>query len=152
RPTRGTSARAARAEATWPVPPVTRIGASDMEQWRTVAQPSQDLVLVRQNNVLRRNRPGDSDVGVVPDHAAFGSLIVGRGHLIDDLGFRCERAIRMQKADRHPDLSPVLGADLGADPLTEAWRPLTDIDRDVEDRPLDAAHEFALRIGTDLAV
>src|SRR3954467_5245705 len=77
RPTRSTSARAARADATCPVPPVTRIGRSDMEQRRAIAQPWQDLVLVRENDFVRCDRPRDANIRIVPDDTAFGWLIVG---------------------------------------------------------------------------
>src|SRR4051812_28744450 len=98
RPTRTTSAAFASAEATWPAPPVTRIGpreasrgapweapweaTSDMEPGLAVAQARQHLVLVGQDHVRRRHRPVDADIGIVPDHATLRRLIVGTGDLV----------------------------------------------------------------------
>src|SRR5690349_11533015 len=76
RPTRTTPAALASAEATWPAPPVTRIGRSGMEPPLTIAQARQQLVLIGQDKLGFRHRPFDPDIRVVPDHATLRRLIV----------------------------------------------------------------------------
>ena len=102
-------------------------------------------VLVGQHRGGRRDRPGDAEIGIVPQHAAIVRRRVGARHLVEHLGVGLERAEAVREADRHEELRPVLGRNLGGDVAAEGRRAAPQIDRDVEDAP--ARHPDQLGLG-----
>src|SRR5271166_5772075 len=115
RPTRCTvcpriGAASASAVASCPEPPVTRIGVvmSRRVPLATLGKKRQGAVLVRQDRLAWRDRPGDGECRVVPDHPALGLPIPRCGDLVDHLGVRLERAVAVQQSRRNPELLPVL--------------------------------------------
>src|SRR5271170_6828380 len=98
----------------------------------------------------RLHGPGNSELRVVPDDAAFRCVIVVVGDLVDHLGVQLERAEPMQEAAGDPELLPVLRAKLRADVAAEIGRSVAYIDRHVPDCAAHHAHQLALHAWRDL--
>src|SRR5690606_31122397 len=94
-----------------------------------------------------RNRPCDGEGGIVPEQAPLmGRAVIG-GDLVGDEGVRRQRAIAVGEALRHPERPARRGRQFYRDMLAERVRFRADVDGDVEDRALVAAHELALGKG-----
>src|SRR5579872_7130331 len=105
------AAAASSATASWPEPPVIRIGAaiSGRVPFGTIGQARQSTILVGQDRLRWRHRPGNGERRIVPQHAAFRLAIPRRGDLIDHLGNRLDCAVTVQQSRWYPQLTPVLG-------------------------------------------
>src|SRR4029079_1580583 len=77
--------------------------------------------------------------------------VVERGALVLDLDRSRDDAEAVREALRNPELTAIRGRELAAEPEAEGRRAAANVDRDVEDRALDGAHQLALR-APDLGV
>src|SRR5690349_20536783 len=97
-------AASAKATASCPVRPVTRIGAAMLRgvPLTALGKLRHLSVLVREDCFSCRKRPRNAQHRIVPDHTALGLFIPRRAHLVDHLGIRLERAVAMQQPSRDP--------------------------------------------------
>ena len=160
RPTRSSASpcagrRLASATASWPVPPVIRIGARHVRRHatrRTRASRGRARSLSDRIASPGAIGQGTRELRIVPDHAALRLPVPRRGDLVDHLGVRLERAVAVQQSRRDPELLPVLRRQHGAGMLPVGRRAAPDIHRDIPDRAAHHADQLALRVRPDLQV
>src|SRR5215475_6258030 len=112
-------------------------------EFRETGKPG---ILLGEDHITRRDRPVDTDVGIVPYDPCFavGGIIII--HLIDDLGKRGKGAKGMCKAARDEQLLAAVGGQGYAAPAPEARRAAADVDGNIKDRPPYDANELGLRM------
>src|SRR5262245_21286284 len=76
------------------------------EVFGRLGEPRMPPIAVGQHGLAFSGRPGDGEGGIVPGDAALALGPIGRGHLVENLGVRLERAEAVSEALRNPDLVP----------------------------------------------
>src|SRR5215475_5136714 len=84
------------------------LGTPIAEMRRHVLEPRMTPILVGENSLGISQRPGDTEVGIVPCQTAITFGRVEVGDLIDHLRLGLERAKAVRKALGNPKLGPVL--------------------------------------------
>ena len=91
--------------------------ASVAERRRKILRRPQLTVFVRQDRLVRPDRPGNVQAWVLPDDAAFGCGRIIAVDLVGHLGVGLERAEAVREATRDENLLTPLRADFFGDPL-----------------------------------
>src|SRR4030095_1737216 len=106
----------------------------------------------RELGILRRNRrivdgPTNTDLGVVPNHAAIQLRSIFCRNLIKDIGLLAQHAETVSKAHRDIKQATSLGREYLSHPLGISRGAATDIYRNVEDFASQNSYEFSLLLG-----
>ena len=95
-------------------------------------------------------RPGDADLGIVPEHTAITGRIVAASGFVEHLSGFGENEKSVGEAFRDPEQFEfalgVIWHEMEAGPASEVWRVAAEIYGDVPDVPGEDANELSLRV------
>ena len=96
--------------------------------------------------------PVDGQIGVVPPEGALALAVPEAAGLVEHHCGLAQGEEAVGEANRHPELAVIAVAQFRSHPLAEGGGAAADVDGDIEDFPLDAAHQLALGFGLELVV
>jgi len=105
------------------------------------------FVLAGKDGLGGIDRPGDGQIGIVPQHAAFAGGRVERRHLVKDNRVAGQRAETVREARRNVKLGDIVIGQNGADVTPERRGLWPEIDGDVENFALKNADKLCLGVG-----
>jgi len=127
-----------------------RTARSGVERQVLLWYPSQRRVravlLGKYRFTVRRDRPFNGKVRVVPDDPALALRVVKVAALVEKLGLVAQDVEAVREAFRHEEHALVFGREHLPDPFPERGAAAADVHGHVEDLPRYHAHEFRLGV------